>query len=79
MPLAVVNTTANWAAAAAVVALTAEGMLFAPTLPEQVEATFETTVEWSGLTEIFLLIVVGVAIWDSIDGLLRARRGRPAS
>lgn len=76
MPSALVNTAANWVAAAVVIALTVEGALFAPTLPERVGTAFETTTEWSGLTEPFLLIVAGIAIWDSLDGILRARRGR---
>ncbi|WP_029089205.1 hypothetical protein [Brevibacterium album] len=76
MPSAIVNTAANWMGAAAIIALTAEGELFAPTLPTQAGTIFETTTDWSGLTEPFLLLVVAIAIWDSVDGILRARRSR---
>lgn len=76
MLYAIVNTAANWTGAAVVIALTVEGELFAPTLPTQVGTTFETTSDWSGLTEPFLLLVAAIAIWDSVDGILRARRSR---
>lgn len=76
MPYAIVNTAANWTGAAVITALTIGGELLAPTLPAQVEATFETTTDWSGLTEPFLLVVAALAVWDSVDGILRARRTR---
>ncbi|HIW99439.1 MAG TPA: hypothetical protein H9871_04780 [Candidatus Nesterenkonia stercoripullorum] len=79
IPVAVVNTGANWVSGAVIVALTAKGALFSPDLPQQVEATFGSSPEWSAITEVFLILVAGVAIWDSVDGLLRARHDkRPA-
>lgn len=74
MAYVIMNTAANWTGAAVVIALTVEGELFAPTLPTQVGTTFETTTDWSGLTEPFLLLVAAIAVWDSVDGILRARR-----
>ncbi|MEU3273065.1 hypothetical protein ABZ639_19670 [Saccharomonospora sp. NPDC006951] len=76
MPYAIVNMAANWIGAAAIIALTVDGQLFAPALPTQVGAMFETTTDWAALTEPFLLVVAAAAIWDSVDGLLRARRSR---
>lgn len=40
MPVAVVNTGANWLSGAVIVALTAKGTLYSRDLPQQVEATF---------------------------------------
>ena len=76
MPFAIANAIANAVATAVTIALTAEGLLFAPSLPTQIGTTFETTNDGSGLIEPFMLLVVGIAIWDSLDGILRARRSR---
>lgn len=76
MPVAVVNSAANWASGAAIVTATVKDAPFSPDLPEQVEATFGGSPGWTGITEVFLIAVVGVAIWDSADSLLRARRER---
>lgn len=79
MPIATVNAVANGALAGVTVLLTLTDELFAPTLPAQVGAIFETNAEWNGLTEPFILIVLAVAIWDSLDGLVQARGSRIAA
>ena len=78
MPLAIVNAGTNGVAAAVIIALTVEHKLFAPTLPTKVGTTFDTTTDWSGLVEPFLILVAGITIWDSLDGILRAHRSRTA-
>lgn len=72
-PYAIVNTAANCVGTVVIIALTVEGELFAPTLTG---TTFERTTDWSGFTEPFLLLVAAIAIWDSVDGILRARHSR---
>ena len=74
MPWAVANTVANGVGAVTTIVLTAEGRLFSETLPAQVAAIFGATTEWSELTELFLLLVAAVAVWDSLESMLRARR-----
>lgn len=73
IPLAIVNVAMNWVGAAMIIALAVEGLLFDPTLPDQIGATFETSADWNELSEPFVLVVAGLAIWDSIDGFRRAR------
>lgn len=76
MQIATVNAVANGAVAGVTVLLTLTDELFAPTLPARVAATFETSSDWSGLTEPFLLVVLAIAVWDGIDGLVQARDRR---
>lgn len=76
MPVALVNTAANAAGAAAVIGLAVEGSLFAPPRPGRFGTTVETRTDLADLTELFLLLVAVIAIWDSLDGILRAPRRR---
>ncbi|MGC5617678.1 hypothetical protein [Georgenia sp. Z1491] len=76
MPVALVNTAVNAAGAAALIGLAVAGALFAPTPPGRFGASDESLGDLSDLTELFLLLVAVVAIWDSLDGLLRAHRRR---
>lgn len=73
MRLAIVNAAANWVGTAAVLGLTLDGALFAPSLPTRVGATFGTSSDLSGLTELLLVILTGAAVWDSVDGFRRIR------
>lgn len=73
-PRAVVNAVTNAGWAGLTILLTLRGELFAPTASSQVGETFETTRDWSGLTEPFILLVLVIAIWDSVDALRQARR-----
>ncbi len=75
LPLATANTVANAGAAGVIVVLALRGELFAPTLPAQVGTIFETSTDWTGLTEPFILVVLAVAVWDSVDGIRQARGG----
>ena len=72
-PYVIMNTVANCVGAVVIIVLTVEGELFAPTLTA---TTFERTTDLSVFTDPFLLLVAAIAIWDSVDGILRARRGR---
>lgn len=74
--LATANAIANGVGAAVTIGLTALGELFISTLPTQVGAKGEATADWDDLTEIFLLLVATCAIWNSVDGILRARRSK---
>lgn len=76
--LAIVNTVANGVGAAVTIALTVLGKLFISTLPIQIGARGEATTDLDDLTELFLLLVVASAIWNSVKGILRARRSRTA-
>lgn len=76
MSVAVINAAANWMGSAVIIVLTVQGALFAPMLPTQIGTTFETTTDWSGLAEPFLVLVACIAIWDSVDGILRAHSSR---
>ncbi|MGC5626668.1 hypothetical protein ACPYO6_00295 [Georgenia sp. Z1344] len=74
MPVALVNTVANGAGAVSVVVLAVEGTLLSPV---PAGATAGTRTDVADLTELLLLLVTVVAIWDSLDGILRALRTGP--
>ncbi|MEY8569682.1 hypothetical protein [Brevibacterium linens] len=76
MPNAIVNAVANLMSAAVIISLTSVEALFIPAPTLRVGTSFATATEWSELTEPFLLLVAAAAIWDSVDGILRARRRR---
>ena len=75
MPLAVVNTAANWVAAVVIVALALDGVLFAPPAPVGPRVQDDAASVAADLTEVFVLLVIAAAIWDSLDGLRWARHG----
>lgn len=73
IPLAVVNTAANWVAAVVIVALALDGVLFAPPAPMGPRAQDDAASSAADLTEVCILLVIVAAIWDSLDGLRHAR------
>lgn len=74
MPNAIANAVANLMSAAVIISLTAVEALFIPASALRVGTSFTTTADWFELPEPFLLLVAATAIWDSVDGILRARR-----
>lgn len=76
MPVALVNAAANAGGAAVIIGLTMAGALFDSTPRGRFGTTDVTRADLSDLTELFLLLVAVIAIWDSADGILRARRRR---
>ncbi|ASR36664.1 hypothetical protein BAY61_18510 [Prauserella marina] len=67
--IAAVNALANLAFAGVIITLALMGELFAP----GPTAEFGPGTDWADLREIFILLVVGVALWNSSDGVRRTR------
>ncbi|MGD7787266.1 hypothetical protein ACQCX2_02950 [Propionibacteriaceae bacterium Y1700] len=84
--LAVANALGNAVGAGAVIWLTLAGMFFAEAVPAAIgdflastdPMAAQNTADVGGVAELFVLVVLGVAIWDSLDGILRVRRSGPS-
>ncbi|QTX05350.1 permease prefix domain 1-containing protein [Agromyces archimandritae] len=73
-PAAVANVAIGAAFAVPVLWLFGEGRLFSPEL----EAFAGANIDDDGmraLGAVFVLVIVGVAVWDAIDGIVKAARG----
>jgi hypothetical protein len=73
--LAAVNVVSNVGAAVLLVWLLLRGELLTD-LPEVLGEAFGSTVYWGVSTGVVAVLVVGIAVWDALDSVLKARRAR---
>ncbi|MFB6609675.1 permease prefix domain 1-containing protein [Agromyces sp. NPDC056379] len=71
---ALVNVALNAAFAIPVIWLFIEGRLFSPEFLALIEPHLDADAEWV-LSVLFVAVVIGVSVWDAIDGLIKAARG----